>query len=150
MHIYISQSFQALFGIQRVAGIQSGIQSGIQFGIQSGPTAQIWNVYWMRWCSSCSSALWTTLPNCESWQWLSENMAHKTYGIPTGISNFNLYGDSHNSDLTLCFMASSQTTVGSNFNSELRRDSGKYLLWALCLWVSRRWEAILGYISKLM
>ena len=38
---------------------------------------------------------------------------------------------------------------GQNFDFKIRRDQGKNFLWAPRLWVGRRQEPILGYVSKI-
>ena len=50
--------------------------------------------------------------------------------------------------LTLCFLTSSTKDDWPKFVFEIRRDHRKNFPWAPRLWVGRRWEAILGYISK--
>ena len=37
---------------------------------------------------------------------------------------------------------------GQNFDFKIRRDHEKYFLWEPRLWVGRRYEPNLGYISK--
>ena len=54
----------------------------------------------------------------------------------------------HTNPLTLCFIASSTKDIWTKFQFWNKKGSSKNFLWASRLWVGRRKEPILGYISK--
>ena len=58
----------------------------------------------------------------------------------------------HNTSTSLCLTlwhpSSLNGTFWQNFDFKIRRDHCRTVLWEPCLWVGRRCEPILGYISN--